>query len=254
VIRSGVALAADADYRRVLPAVGRDASAEFVEVPMEGKQRQKRLREQAGEVGTLAETYGLGLVVDLPLTADLASPSETVRGAARELCQDAVETAAAIEATKATLVPRTGAPRSAYDDVELHGRFVELALDLDSYADHAGIELCVTPSRLLPFDAMDPLIDRGVSVCLDAVRARHTGLDPERLRDRREAVSHVHLGGLPGVEPAERRARDAVDADTEAYVRALGHEWEGTVTFGTGEGPNPIPERLRTARPSDRAH
>lgn len=252
MIRSGVALAADADYRRVLPTVGRDASAQFVEVPMEGRQRQERLREEAGEIGTLAETYGLGLVVDLPLSADLASPSETVRGASRELCQDAIETATAIEATKATIVPRTGAPLSAYDDVELHGRFVELALDLDSYADHAGIELCVTPSRLLPFDAMDPLIGRGVSVCLDAVRARATGLDPERLREHRESVSHVHLGGLPGVEGADEQAAvgAAVDADTEAYVRALGHEWEGTVTFGTGAGPNPIPDRLRAARPT----
>lgn len=252
MIRSGVALAVDADYRRVLPAVGRDASAEFVEVPMEGRQRHERLRDEAGELGTLAETYGLGLVVDLPLSADLASPSETVRGASRELCQDAIETATAIEATKATLVPRTGAPRAAYDDVELHGRFVELALDLHSYADHAGIELCVAPSRLLPFDAMEPLLQRDVSVCLDAVRARATGLEPQRLREHRDAVSHVHLGGLPGVEAAapEPTEDGAIDAETEAYVRALGHEWEGTVTFGTGDGPGPIPDRLRAARPS----
>lgn len=254
MVRSGVALAVDADYRRVLPAVGRDASAEFVEVPMEGRQRPARLREEAGELGTLAETYGLDIVVDLPLSADLASPSEQVRGGSRELCQDAIEVAAAVDASKATLVPRTGALRAAYDDVELQGRFVELALDLDSYADHAGIELCVAPSELLPFDAMDPLIDRDVSVCLDAARARASGLEPGRLRERRDAVSHVHLEGLPGapgVDPGVAPASGEVDPELEAYVRALGHDWDGTVTFGTGDGPAVIPDRLRAAPPGD---
>jgi len=247
VIRSGVALAVDADYRRVLPAVGRDASAEFVEIPMSGRHRPATLREQAGELGTLAETYGLDIVVDLPLVADLAAPAEPVRKGSRELCQDAIEVAAAVEASKATLVPRTGAPVEAYDDVELRGRFVELALDLDSYADHAGLQLCIVPSPLVPFDALDPLIDRDVAVCLDVPRARETGLDPERLRAHRDAVSHVHLSGVPGVSPP-----DASEGDdrTEAYVRALGHDWEGTVTFGTGDGPGTIPERLRAGSPS----
>jgi sugar phosphate isomerase/epimerase len=255
VIRSGVALAVDADYRRVLPAVGRDADAEFVEVPMEGRHRPRRLREEAGELGTLAETYGLDIVVDLPLSADLASPSEQVRGGSRQLCQDAIEVAAAVDASKATLVPRTGALESAYDDVELRGRFVELALDLDSYADHAGVELCVSLSDLLPFERMDPLIERDVAVCLDTVRARATDLDPARLRDRRDAVSHVHLGGLPGVSPAAPGGGDhasGVDDGTEAYVRALGHDWAGSVTFDAGDGPGPIPERLRSTRPTAR--
>ncbi len=230
----------------MVPSVARDADAAFVEIPMEGRQRPARLRDEAGELGTLAETYGLGIVVDLPLAADLAAPAEDLRRAGRELCQEAIETAAAVDATKATLVPRTGAPRDAYDDVELHGKFVELALDLDSYADHAGLELCVTPSRMLPFDAMDPLIDRDVAVCLDAVRASQTDLSPDRLRAHRDAVSHVHLGGLPGVTPAAETAGERL----ETYVRALGHDWEGTVTFGSGEGPSPIPDTLRTARPS----
>lgn len=244
MIRSGVALAVDADYRRVVPTVGRDAKAAFVEIPMEGRHRPDRLREEAGELGTLADTYGLDIVVDLPMAADLAAPAEQVRRGSRELCQDAVETAAAVEATKATLLPRTGALVEAYDDVELRGRFVELALDLNSYADHAGLELCVAPSSLLPFDAMAPLIDRDVAVCLDVARAQATGLDPETLRDRREAVSHVHLGGLPGASSGDDG--DNVDRETEAYVRALGHDWEGTVTFGTGDGPGTIPERLRS--------
>lgn len=249
MIRSGVALAVDADYRRVLPAVGRDAEAEFVEIPMAGRHRPARLREEAGELGTLAETYGLDIVVDLPLAADLAAPAEQVRRGSRELCQDAIETAAAVDARKATLVPRTGALTEAYDDVELRGRFVELALDLDSYADHAGVELCVTPSSLLPFDAMDPLIDRDVAVCLDVPRARATGLDPERLHAARDAVSHVRLDGLPGVAASEGAGEGesgGVDGRTEAYIRALGHDWEGTVTFGTGDGPETIPERLRS--------
>ncbi len=249
MIRSGVALAVDADYRRVLPAVGRDAEAGFVEIPMEGRHRPDRLREEAGELGTLADTYGLDIVVDLPTAADLAAPAEQVRRGSRELCQDAVEVAAAVEARKATILPRTGALTAAYDDVELRGRFVELALDLDSYADHAGLELCVAPSSLLPFDAMDPLIDRGVAVCLDVARARATGLDPKTLRGRRDAVSHVHLSGLPGASAAGADA-DGVDEETEAYVRALGHDWEGTVTFGTGDGPGTIPERLRAAGPT----
>ena len=248
MIKSGVALAVDADYRRVLPAVGRDASADCVEIPMEGRHRPGRLREEAGELGTLAETYGLDIVVDLPLSADLASPSEQVRGGSRELCQDAVEVAAAVDASKATLVPRTCALESAYDDVELRGRFVELALDLNSYADHAGVELCVAPSELLPFAEMDPLTKRDVAVCLDAVRARATGLDPDRLRDRRDAISHVHLAGLPGVEPGGDAA--GLDDRTEAHVRALGHDWEGSVTFGAGDGPGPIPAELRSAHPT----
>lgn len=225
----------DWDYREAIPAAA-GWDLEFVEIPMEGRHDRTRLREQANSVAALAETEGIDLVVHLPYRADLASPYDRVREATHRELEDCVEAADCVGARKAVLPARTDAWRAAYDDDALREELVERILDLDSYAEHAGVELCVgnVPGDFFRLREEFPeLVDAGVSVALDTGAAYVDGIDEDEqarfLREHSRAVSHVHLADTRRSDRAERLPLGAGRVDFGTLLDPLRDGWEGTL-------------------------
>jgi sugar phosphate isomerase/epimerase len=183
------------DYRTAIPSAGK-AGVDFVELGMEGPHRRERVRAEASEIRALADVYGVGLVVHLPYRLDLASPYEHVRRGAHEECEAALEAATTVDARRAVLHARTDALRHTADSAALGDRFVESVLDLDSYADHCGIDLAVENVAGDVFSLPEgflPVFERTeVSVRLDVVRAAAAGLTtPETTGWRRRTTGSL---------------------------------------------------------------
>jgi sugar phosphate isomerase/epimerase len=246
-IRRGLATPAAMDYREAIPAAA-EAGLDVVELAMEGPHRPSEVHDAASEVNALAATEGVELFVDLPFGLDLASPNKRIRRTARQGHEEAIEAAAAAGATTAVLRAETAAYRPAYDDERLRERFVEMALDLDSYADHAGLRLCVEyrGNDFLTLDRGFPrLFESGVAACLDTGRAYAAGLDAldqaALFVERGDMIGHVHLTdvdasgervplgtGALGVDRLLAHARDAWSGPVSA-VATGGRRSLGTV-------------------------
>jgi len=226
----------DTDYREAIPRAA-EWGLDFVEIPMEGCHDRHGIRDQANSIGALAKTEGVDVLVHLPFRVDLASPYERVREATHRELEDCIEAADCVSARKAVLHPRTDALRAVYDDETLRGQLVDRILDLDSYADHAGIELCVEnlPGDFFTLaDHFPDLMDRGVSVTFDTGHAHVDGLDAADqaafLREYGEAVSHVHLNDTRGDDENEHLPPGAGAVDLETALAPLRDGWTGTVS------------------------
>jgi sugar phosphate isomerase/epimerase len=247
-VRRGLATPADADYREAIPTVA-DLDLEFVELAMEGQNRPVRVHDEAGEVNALAATERLELVVALPFGLDLASPHSAVRRSARETYEDAIEAAVAAGAEKAILRAQTGAYRPAYGHDDLREEFVETVLDLDSYAAHAGLELCVENyDELVTVRAGLPeLFENGVGVCLNTARAfrRGTGSTDQAtlLLERPELVSHLHLTDVSAGGDRVPFGTGAIDF--ERLLNPVGDAWHGTLSLVDFEGWQDSPAAVR---------
>lgn len=234
------------DYRTAIPSAGK-AGVDFVELGMEGPHRRERVRAEASEIRALADVYGVGLVVHLPYRLDLASPYEHVRRGAHEECEAALEAATTVDARRAVLHARTDALRHTADSAALGDRFVESVLDLDSYADHCGIDLAVENVAGDVFSLPEgflPVFERTeVSVRLDVVRAAAAGLTtPETtalLAERADRIRGVHFesqalpAGEAGTVDAPQTDRSTVDdggVDAQRVLSGLPEDWRGTVS------------------------
>lgn len=211
-----------------------DLGLDFLELPMVGAHDRSRVREEAAEINAFATTEGLDLVVQLPFRLDVASSHDTVRRAAKREYEAAIETAAAVGAERAVLRARTDAYRPAVDDAELRDRFVENVLDLDSYAAHAGVDLCVeNRGDVLRLDEGFPrLFENGVSMCLNtalAHRAGYDAADQARLLADRDVVSHVHLLDRTGDDRPTPFGAGRIDFDR--LLAPAGEDWTGTVAL-----------------------
>lgn len=248
-VRRGLATPADSDYREALPTVA-ELDLEFAELAMEGPNRPTRIHGEAGEVNALAATERLELVVALPFGLDLASPHRSVRRTARETCEEAIEAAVAAGAEKAILRPQTAAYRGAYDADEVRETFLETVLDLDSYATHAGLELCVEnydPDLVTVRSGLPQLFENGVSACLNTARAFRRGTggvdQATLLLERPELVSHVHLTDVSGAGDRTPFGTGAIDF--ERLLDPVGGAWTGTVSLVDFEGWQDTPAAVR---------
>lgn len=238
-VRRGLATPADADYREAIPTVA-DLGLEFAELAMEGPNRPTRVHDEAGEINALAATERLELVVALPFGLDLASPHPAVRRTARETYEEAIEAAVAAGAEKAVLRAETGAYRPAYGHDDLREEFVETVLDLDSYAAHAGLELCVEnyDELVTVHEGLPELFEAGVSVCLNTARAfsRGTGSTAQAtlLLERPELVSHLHLTDVS--TDGDRVPFGTGAVDFGRLLDPVGEAWHGTLSLVDFEG------------------
>jgi sugar phosphate isomerase/epimerase len=239
-VRRGLATPADADYREAIPTVA-DLALEFVELPMEGPNRPDRVHREAGEINALAATERLELVVVLPFGLDLASPHDDVRRTARETYERAIEAAVAAGAEKAILRTETTAFRPAYGGESIHDEFLETVLDLDSYATHAGLELCVENyDDDLPTirTGLSRLFENEVSVCLNTGRSFRRGFDgtdqATLLMERPELVSHLHLTDVSAT--GERTPFGTGKITFDRLLDPAGDVWDGTLSLVDFEG------------------
>jgi sugar phosphate isomerase/epimerase len=177
-------------------------------------------------------------VVHLPYQVDLCSPYERIREATHRELEDCIEAADCVGARKAILHARTDAWRLAYDDDELRRELVERILDLDSYAEHAGVELCVEnlAGDFFRLDQEFPrLLDRGVSMAFDTGHAYVDGFDADDqarfLREHRESVSHVHLNDTRRDDEDEHLPLGAGTVDFDALLEPLRTDWSGTLAL-----------------------
>jgi len=239
-VRRGHGTRPDVDYRKALPRVAK-AGFDFAELLMEGPHRPERIHREAGEINALASTEGVELVLQFPVGLGLGSPHEPVREGARKAYEAAIEAAAAAGAEKGILRAETTAFRPAYDDEPLRREFVEALLDLDSYAAHAGLELCVeNAAGLLTLrEGFPQLFEEGVRVCLNTAAARQAGLNPTQtaalLVERNDAISHVHLPDRSRTTGGETDRRSAA-TDPERPLSLAGDLWSGTAATVAFDG------------------
>jgi sugar phosphate isomerase/epimerase len=229
---------AEMDYGVAIPRAA-EWDLDFVELTMEGRHRRQRVREEAAEIGACAEANGVSLAVHLPLRLDLGSPYERVQEATLREAEDALESATVVDATRAVVHPRTDAYRPAYDDDVLRERLFEALLDLDSYAAHCGVELCVEnlTDGLFRLDReFAELFSEGVSACLDTGHAHVAGFDAADqaalLTERGDRIAHVHLNDTRRADTDEHLPFGAGDVEFERLFAAMAEtDWSGTVSL-----------------------
>lgn len=227
----------DCDYREAIPRAAQ-WDLDFVEILMEGRYDRHRVRAQANAIGTLAATEEVSVLVHLPLRCDLCSPYERVRSAMHREMEDCLEAADCVSARKAVLPARTDAWRPAYDDAKLRDRLMERILDLHSFADHVGVELCVqntTGEFFTLRDHFPDLMDHEVAVSLDtghaAVEGLNAGAQASLLSDNGERISHVHLTDPPHPGTDDQHLFGDETGDIETLVEPIREDWSGTISL-----------------------
>lgn len=245
-IRRGFVTPTGTAYSGAIPTAA-ELDLEFVELFMEGVNHRERLAEEANEVGTLADIYGVGVLVHLPTGVDVASPHEHVRDGALLELKAALDAAANVEARRAVFHPPVRSGGGDGDDERRRNYLLASVRGLDDYAADRGIDLCVR----VPCEDTDGFREglgrlfesTDAGVCLDTGLATLAGVDATDqaalLLERDERIPHVHCNDVRqdgdvhhrSGGPATGLPLGAGTVDFDRLLDPVREDWSGTLSL-----------------------